>query len=39
MPQWKSKRNNPFEQHDIYVAMTFLRSLGRYGFDTNFDAK
>lgn len=33
MPQWKPEMINQFRQDDIYVEMTFLRSLEQYGFD------
>jgi hypothetical protein len=33
MPQWKPEMINQFKQDDIYVEMTFLRTLELYGFD------
>jgi len=33
MPQWKPEMINQFQQDDIYVEMTFLRTLELYGFD------
>jgi len=33
MPQWKPEMINQFQQDDIYVEMTFLRTLEQYGFD------
>jgi len=33
VPQWKPEMINQFEQDDIYVEMTFLRTLEQYGFD------
>jgi hypothetical protein len=33
MPQWKPEMINQFRQDDIYVEMTFLRTLELYGFD------
>lgn len=33
MPQWKPVKINQFQQDDIYVEMTFLRTLELYGFD------
>jgi len=33
MPQWQPKLINQFRQDDIYVEMTFLRTLEVYGFD------
>ena len=33
MPQWKPGTINQFMQDDIYVEMTFLRTLELYGFD------
>ena len=32
VPQWEPKLINQFEQDDIYVEMTFLRTLELYGF-------
>ena len=33
MPQWKPEMINQFRQDDIYVEMTFMRTLELYGFD------
>ena len=33
VPQWKPEMVNQFEQDDIYVEMTFLRTLELYGLD------
>ena len=33
MPQWEPEMVNQFEQDDIYVEMTFLRTLELYGLD------
>ncbi|MHC4243395.1 MAG: ADP-ribosylglycohydrolase family protein [Planctomycetota bacterium] len=33
MPQWKPEKINQFQQDDIYVEMTFMRTLELYGFD------
>ncbi|MCP4262209.1 MAG: ADP-ribosylglycohydrolase family protein [Planctomycetes bacterium] len=33
MPPWKPEKINQFQQDDIYVEMTFLRTLELYGFD------
>jgi len=33
MPQWKPEMVNQFQQDDIYVEMTFLRTLELYGWD------
>ncbi|UCG58484.1 MAG: ADP-ribosylglycohydrolase family protein [Phycisphaerales bacterium] len=33
MPQWKPELINQFNQDDIYVEMTFLRTLELYGLD------
>ena len=33
MPAWKPELINQFNQDDIYVEMTFLRTLEEYGFD------
>jgi len=35
MPEWKTGLINQFEQDDIYVEMTFLRTLELYGFDVS----
>ncbi|MHC4725479.1 MAG: ADP-ribosylglycohydrolase family protein [Planctomycetota bacterium] len=35
MPKWKPERINQFEQDDIYVEMTFLRTLELYGLDAS----
>ena len=32
MPQWKPELINQFEQDDIYVEMTFVRTLEQHGF-------
>ncbi len=34
-PQWKPAMVNQFHQDDIYVEMTFLRTLELYGFDVS----
>ncbi len=33
MPQWRPEMINQFRQDDIYVEMTFLRTLELHGFD------
>jgi hypothetical protein len=33
VPKWKPEMINQFGQDDIYVEMTFLRTLEQYGFD------
>jgi hypothetical protein len=33
MPQWKPEKINQFQQDDIYVEMTFMRTLELHGFD------
>jgi hypothetical protein len=33
MPEWKPELVNQFRQDDIYVEMTFMRSLDLYGLD------
>jgi len=33
MPAWKPERINQFHQDDIYVEMTFIETLTRYGLD------
>ena len=33
MPQWSSEKINQFGQDDIYVEMTFLKTLEDYGLD------
>lgn len=33
MPEWKPEMVNQFNQDDIYVEMTFLRTLEQYGLD------
>ena len=33
MPKWKPDTINQFDQDDIYVEMTFLRTLEQYGLD------
>ncbi len=36
VPQWKPDMiNDAFEQDDLYVEMTFLRTLQQYGFDVS----
>ncbi len=35
MPQWQPDMINQFHQDDIYVEMTFLRTLELYGFDVS----
>lgn len=35
MPRWRPELINQFGQDDIYVEMTFLRSLEFYGFDVS----
>jgi hypothetical protein len=35
MPSWKPEMINQFEQDDIYVEMTFLRTLELYGLDVS----
>jgi len=35
VPEWKSGKINQFNQDDIYVEMTFLRTLESYGFDVS----
>jgi hypothetical protein len=35
MPQWEPPLVNQFQQDDIYVEMTFLRTLELYGFDVS----
>jgi hypothetical protein len=35
MPKWKPKMVNQFNQDDIYVEMTFMRSLELYGLDVS----
>jgi len=35
MPAWKPSLINQFQQDDIYVEMTFLRTLELYGFDVS----
>jgi hypothetical protein len=35
MPKWKPERINQFEQDDIYVEMTFLRTLELHGLDVS----
>lgn len=35
MPKWKPELINQFGQDDIYVEMTFLRTLELYGFDVS----
>jgi len=33
MPEWKPEKINQFQQDDIYVEMTFMRTLELYGMD------
>lgn len=35
MPAWKPEMVNQFHQDDLYVEMTFLRSLEEYGWDVS----
>ena len=35
VPNWNPKRINQFRQDDIYVEMTFLRTLELHGFDVS----
>ncbi|MBN1479225.1 ADP-ribosylglycohydrolase family protein [candidate division KSB1 bacterium] len=35
MPEWQPHMVNQFGQDDIYVEMTFLRTLEQYGFDVD----
>jgi inosine-uridine nucleoside N-ribohydrolase len=35
MPQWKPEMINQFNQDDIYVEMTFVRTLELYGMDVS----
>jgi len=35
MPRWKPEMINQFQQDDIYVEMTFLRTLELYGLDVS----
>jgi len=35
MPQWKPETVNQFKQDDLYVEMTFLRTLEVYGLDVS----
>ncbi len=35
MPKWKPEMINQFHQDDIYVEMTFLRTLEKYGLDVS----
>jgi hypothetical protein len=35
IPEWKPDMVNQFHQDDIYVEMTFLRTLEKYGFDVS----
>ncbi len=37
VPQWNPKAINQFNQDDIYVEMTFLRTLELYGFDVSYE--
>lgn len=36
MPEWKPEMINQFHQDDIYVEMTFLRTLQQYGWDVSY---
>lgn len=35
VPEWTPKMINVFSQDDLYVEMTFLRSMEQYGFDVS----
>ena len=35
VPEWKPKTVNQYSQDDLYVEMTFLRSMEEYGFDVS----
>ena len=35
VPKWTPETVNQYEQDDIYVEMTFLRTLEQYGFDAS----
>ncbi|NQT27918.1 ADP-ribosylglycohydrolase family protein [candidate division KSB1 bacterium] len=35
VPDWKPEMINQFNQDDIYVEMTFLRTLEQYGYDVD----
>ncbi len=35
LPQWNPEMSNQFYQDDIYVEMTFLRTLEQHGFDVS----
>ncbi len=35
IPEWTPKMVNVFNQDDLYVEMTFLRTLEKYGFDVS----
>jgi len=35
IPEWKPEMVNVFNQDDLYVEMTFLRTLEEYGFDVS----
>jgi hypothetical protein len=35
VPKWKPEMVNQFDQDDLYVEMTFLRTLEQYGFDVS----
>ena len=35
MPQWRPEMINQFNQDDIYVEMTFLRTLEQHGWDVS----
>jgi hypothetical protein len=35
VPEWKPEMVNAYAQDDLYVEMTFLRSMEQYGFDVS----
>jgi hypothetical protein len=35
MPRWRPEMVNQFQQDDIYVEMTFVRTLEQYGFEVS----
>jgi hypothetical protein len=35
VPEWTPEMVNQFEQDDVYVEMTFLRTLEQYGYDVD----
>ncbi|MHC5157095.1 MAG: hypothetical protein ACYSOZ_03205, partial [Planctomycetota bacterium] len=37
VPRWTPEMVNQFNQDDIYVEMTFLRTLELYGFDVSYE--